>query len=65
MHNGWDQLGECPISERSFAEAVLRKSQADGFGSWVRPAPESRQSNQGEAWRIPKVLPVQRAYERC
>ena len=48
MHNGNNQTGDCPMSERSLADAVLRQSLGDGTGGWERPAPESRQTNQGE-----------------
>ena len=41
-------MGERPMSERSFAEVVLRQLRGDGSGDWAWPVPESRQTNQGE-----------------
>lgn len=48
MHNGEDQPGDCPMSERSLGEAALRQSRGDDSDSRKHPAPGSRQTNQGE-----------------
>lgn len=41
-------MGDYPMSDRSFPEVILGMLQGDGSGGGELPAPESRQTDQGE-----------------